>query len=626
MDKADLIKLIAAGVGGVGALVGIVKVLITDAIPGIRGILDSRNVEKQLGGNFYSPQQIRNTFRYYIHPDCQSIDPAGAEEPRHILATRQDLFSALDNYLFGPGDARYMILLADSGMGKTSALMNYYARNLRRWSKHPMALVPLGSTDADKRIAEVTNKRNAVLLLDAFDEDVQAIVDHVERLRNLLRDASEFKAIVITCRTQFFAKDEEIPRETGILRVASRRAGEPAEYAFYKLYLSPFSDEQVRKYLRRRYRWQRTLRKRAERLAESIPDLSARPMLLAHIDDLLLKDVRVNTGPELYEEMIKSWIDREKGFVRDGNALREFSERVAVDLFANREARGSEHIPKAELRVLAEGWGVPLDEWVISGRSLLNRDASGNYKFAHRSIMEYLFAKRALAGDPSCFTVQWTDQMLALFIQMVASSGQVNSLGFLTQMPPAAEELVDRVVECLYGLTREARFWGDFEKDLVLLAYEHWLTAGMESKHLALAVVIRTAIPVLGRPGAAYSQTSVATHWRGGFYRLSSYVSTVNRLIELSGGSPGATVFHFPMRQDPYLVHGDTMQGQQQFKVERELIDEWWSVDYGYLTVFVRGTAALLAHGQEPLSDNAHDLFFNSELFRTDDIDRFAGR
>jgi hypothetical protein len=32
-------------------------------------------------------------------------------------------------------------------------------------------------------------------------------------------------------------------------------------------------------------------------------------------------------------------------------------------------------------------------------RSLLNRDAGGNFKFAHRSIMEYMVAERILRGD-----------------------------------------------------------------------------------------------------------------------------------------------------------------------------------------------------------------------------------
>src|SRR5438132_2009605 len=100
----------------------------------------------------------------------------------------------------------------------------------------------------------------------------------------------DLRRIVISCRTQFFSSDEEIPKQVGTITVGVRAAGEPAEYTFHKLYLSPFTDDQANQYLRRRYpliefKW--LSRRRARRLAEKIPHLRARPMLLAHIDDLV---------------------------------------------------------------------------------------------------------------------------------------------------------------------------------------------------------------------------------------------------------------------------------------------------------------------------------------------------
>jgi hypothetical protein len=113
---------------------------------------------------------------------------------------------------------------------------------------------------------------------------------------------------------------------------------------------------------------------------------------------------------ELYEEMVEAWIEREKGFVEKPEALRDFSKRLAVDLYLNRAKRGAERIPKDELTDLAKEWNVPISDHKLSGRSLLNRDADGNFKFAHRSIMEYLFVQSFLQ-DPRCLTVEWTDQM-----------------------------------------------------------------------------------------------------------------------------------------------------------------------------------------------------------------------
>ena len=162
--------------------------------------------------------------------------------------------------------------------------------------------------------------------------------------------------------------------------------------------------------------WQYSARKKALDIALKIPLLSARPMLLAHIPDLVERNVTVRNVYELYEEMINAWLERETFWVNK-QALREFSERLAVDIYLNREQRGMEGVPNEELPVLAQRWDIQLQDWQISGRSLLNRDAQGNYKFAHRSIMEYLFVSRLIHGDNNCYHINLTDQMKRLLIE-----------------------------------------------------------------------------------------------------------------------------------------------------------------------------------------------------------------
>ena len=228
----------------------------------------------------------------------------------------------------------------------------------------------------------------------------------------------KFKKILITCRTQFFQKDEEIPRETGIVKIGPRDAGEGATHQYYKLYLSPFSDEQVEKYVRRRYPfWKYKKRRRIRELVRLIPNLIVRPMLLSYIDEidklLLAKVEEIHYSFELYEIMIEAWLKREEGVSKGikREPLRKFSEQLAVDIYVNREHRHAECIPREDLVDLATKWSIPLDDWKLTRRSLLNRDAVGNYKFAHRSIMEYLFVHKFIQGDKSCVSVEWTDQM-----------------------------------------------------------------------------------------------------------------------------------------------------------------------------------------------------------------------
>ena len=264
-----------------GAVITVLTFALVQAWPRIQTRLDRRSLQKRIGAQ---------SLRYFITPMCQDIDPAGGEEPRMVYGVKQKLYDALDDALANPMSYKYLILLADSGMGKTTALLNYYAKHLRKWfkPKYKVALVPLSNPNADEQIKAIEDQPNTVLLLDALDEDTLAMVDYKERLKLLLKATAEFRTVVMSCRTQFFSKDEEIPNQTGIIKVSARAAGEEAEYCFHKIYLSPFSDKQVNKYIRRRYPfWRREQRKRANQMVLKIPHLTARPMLLAHVDDLI---------------------------------------------------------------------------------------------------------------------------------------------------------------------------------------------------------------------------------------------------------------------------------------------------------------------------------------------------
>jgi hypothetical protein len=174
-------------------------------------------------------------------------------------------------------------------------------------------------------------------------------------------------------------------------------------------------------YIRRRYPlWQRRKRELARGIVAQIPDLAVRPMLLAHVEDLVHSNVEIRTTSELYEEMVNAWIRREEEIISRTSGLRHFSERLAVDLYLKRAKRGAERIPAGDLRALAVDWGAAIDDWRLTGRSLLNRDVEGNYKFAHRSLMEYLFVCRFVhVLDLACLDSDWTDQMRKFLWQAI---------------------------------------------------------------------------------------------------------------------------------------------------------------------------------------------------------------
>jgi uncharacterized protein YjbI with pentapeptide repeats len=426
-------KNVAALFGAGAALVAILSGLAKaggNVWPFLRTWRDRRTLRLRLGADLYDAGEITRATTLYIQADFQSVDPSGGEDMRRVVGAREPLFATADRLITEPGQYKFVMILADSGMGKTSFLLNYYAYRWRSRRRRtvPMALIPLNRTASDEWISAIppANRRETVLLLDALDEDRRAIADHRKRIADLIALASDFRTVFITCRTQFFPRQEEIPAESGVMKIGSVRPNESKEYPIHKLYLAPFTDAQVVKYLRRRYPWyRRSERKRAGEITRIIPDLVARPLLLAHIEDLVQEHKTIKYSFQAYEEMVEAWLNRESAFASKDD-LRKFSERLAVDLFVHRASRQMERIPGKELEPLAKLYGIPLEDWQLRGRSLLNADSAGNYKFAHRSIMEYLFAKQVLRGPIPVQDEKWTDLIKRFVVEMIRA-GQCES-------------------------------------------------------------------------------------------------------------------------------------------------------------------------------------------------------
>lgn len=382
-----------------------------------RGIRNRNSLRKRLGAELYSLEEILQATQHYIRPLCQSTDPNQEEESATARGEQADLFSTMDHWLANPARYKYILLLADSGMGKTAFVLNYYSRHHLLWHfkrRYDLALVPLGVRNADRYIEKIKDKAGTVLFLDAFDEDLLAIQDHRKRLAQLIEHCQDFRQVLITSRSQFFSQDEEIPRETGILKAGITGPCDYHDHLFQRLYLASLTDQQVIGYLHQQFPiWQWRRRQNALTLLRKIPRLSVRPMLLTHIKELVNSGKSFKYAFQLYEELTRAWIERERPFVRDRRALHEFSRRLAMDLYLKRAERGAERVHFSELQPLAQSFGINLADWQLRNRSLLNRDAAGFYKFAHRSIMEFLFVRAFLEinSENRPYTV-WTDQMI----------------------------------------------------------------------------------------------------------------------------------------------------------------------------------------------------------------------
>jgi uncharacterized protein YjbI with pentapeptide repeats len=390
----------------------------------LRAWLTERRLVAEFGADLYLPEEIANATRYYVRPDATSVDLAQEmEEGSNVVATREDLFKAVERFIDEESPYRHLLLLADAGMGKSSFVLNYYDHNRRRWwGRYKLAVIPLGHGKALEKVRQIARPKETILFLDAFDEDPQARADYAARLDQLMDACSEFRRVLITCRSQFFPKDASIPRAAGMV-VAPRAGG--ARHTFGRLYLAPFSDRQVDAFLRRRYWfWQFDKKRRAREFARKVPKLTVRPMLLAHIPDLLQMEGQVATTWDIYEELTGRWYEREHGFWKSTEDLREFSEEVAVHFYLSFLDKGADRVRREEVTQIVEGLKVSIDDiddWKATSRSLLHRDADGNWKFAHRSVMEFLFLKKFFEGDARCRGVPWTDQMKSFVSESILS-------------------------------------------------------------------------------------------------------------------------------------------------------------------------------------------------------------
>jgi len=331
----------------------------------------------------------------YVEPQSQEINPAdSADEDFNV--SRQSTFEKLNEFaetgnLTNPGN-NVMFILSDAGMGKTSLLaMLKLIRLTSFWPRqYECELFKLG----EKTLEEVENideKRKTILLLDALDEDKTASARVEQRMLEILDATNVFHKIIITCRTQFFPALES----PGKIEVGG--------YKCYAKYLSFFDNKKVDEYLIKRF-FRRILffkikdkRKidTAKKIIEKMGALRCRPMLLAHIREFMENEARLTGGMEeydVYDTLLDNWLAREEiKTKKPKNELLKACMLLAVEM----QRRQVREIPGQDLmKVVASCQGIENVKFIdVKGRSLLNKNSQGDFRFSHYSIQEFLVAK-----------------------------------------------------------------------------------------------------------------------------------------------------------------------------------------------------------------------------------------
>lgn len=342
-------------------------------------------------------QSRKRIEKYYIPTRGQDVDPCDEEEIRenHGKYNTEELIPFLCKKAFSEDSfGKHYVILADSGMGKTTFLVNlyrYYVLKLKSRLKDRkyMRYIPLSSESCMEQIKEIGSKGKTILLLDALDENEEAMHNCDGFLRELLKNTEGFYKIVITCRTHFFSDAKDEPENTGLIRVGTG----DKNLKFTKKYITPFSDREVNAYLRKRYRFLLKKQRKAREIVKKVPAIMARPLILNWIDCLVEEEKEAKYTHEIYRTIIDRWVKREPEVLTKGRLL-ELSQRIAKWMLDQKTT----YIPAAEVERMALSEGIKLLPIVAKSHSLLNRNSKGDYKFAHRSFLEYFLSEQVYYG------------------------------------------------------------------------------------------------------------------------------------------------------------------------------------------------------------------------------------
>jgi hypothetical protein len=374
-------------------------------------------------GIMYDDFYAKDKLRYYIPVKSQTNKPHDYNEPFESVSAgpRNDLVQFMIKNVFVENNLnkRLYLMLAGSGMGKTTLAVHLFVEYVNHYKEKtlPFDIHFLNMNDQDvlgriQTLASNDKAKNEILILDALDENLQAVEDF-QNFKNSLEQAfSPFRFVVVTCRTQFFESDENVPNYSSIIAQSSEK-----NFLHYnKVYISPFSKEEIDVFINKKYK-NKAKRKMAQKIIDKCNKVYARPLLLNYLDDLLDQPSYDIPLIGIYEILIEKWLEREtSGFPESERdhckeELYQFSLAFARRINSNWRLNGRLSLSKDEFDEVYSECNVQCNSKFFRGRSLINHDAYGNYKFAHKSFFEYFLANASFKDDD--IQISWNGMSLA---------------------------------------------------------------------------------------------------------------------------------------------------------------------------------------------------------------------
>lgn len=373
----------------------ILFLILKKIIPNIRFKKMVKMLDNQI--LYFTKEEIEQRIRHYIWADCQSIDLQSRNKEGKIAEVRNNIKDTMNHLVFKDDSVKHIFVMAAGGMGKTSFLLNYFMLlNNKRLKKYEAELIPMNLKNVYKRLKEIENPANTILLLDGYDEIVDTKQSNLAQLHNLMDKTQHFYKVIITCNVNSIPADNIIPK---LYPHKTKRFTSPLEkeyWSFLKIYLSGFNNEQIIQYIKKRFKFGK--RKSKIFLIDELPGLAIRPLYLEYIEDLSKAFMSLHNSYQVYNEIFEAWLNNKsnKRLLIDKQSLHDFTLQLALQMYLNREIWQDDYVPFKEINTLAEKYKIDLAGWNLKNSFFLNSDEVGNHTFAHRSIADFLFSKNIL--------------------------------------------------------------------------------------------------------------------------------------------------------------------------------------------------------------------------------------
>ena len=393
-------------------------------------------VKEKLEKDYHDYLEEEN-YQLFIPTKFQNYPPNDYPDPHDSLIVSSELLieKFLEKVLIRKNTNRDLYcVLGGSGMGKTTFAIHLFKEYVWKYKKESLpfeiSFFSLSDDSVIEKINGIENQTEHVLILDALDESSQAAKNFASYIDKLEKAIKDFRIVIITCRTQFFKTEEEELKESKL-----RNYGINKGFRTYnRQYISPLADKDIADYIDKKYPFRLLMpstyknkkkREKAKLIIRSSGNIMVRPLMLSYIDSLLGESNDIVTTNDMYQHLISSWIGREADMISGADertkikdAIWSLSQKLAVNLYKNRRRRNGYYIASAEFDQFKVANDYDRIDYSFDSRSLVNRNSSGDIKFAHKSFLEFFLAKEKWEHPDFSIDFEGMDMALLFFYEI----------------------------------------------------------------------------------------------------------------------------------------------------------------------------------------------------------------